>query len=127
MGENVVLRKNLINRTWFPLAVATIGYVFPLVVLYDLWETPPGMGVRPMGLPLAFLVFGAGTPACVIVMAVIGAMRMYREPRGKHGRSMDPIKTVALVAACLLSLLPMALTTVGVWWVVRSHHLWIEP
>lgn len=76
-----------------------------------------------MTVPLAFLLFGLGTPVAVATFAFLTVKD--RDPT--RPRMFTVIRNVIVTLACLVSLIPAILTTYGVFWVIDVHNLWLKP
>jgi hypothetical protein len=108
----------------FALCFAAFGSIPPLIQLIDLWQAPMGSGIRPMAAPIIFLIFGCGTPVLVVGLALY----IFKKSKevGLLFREVMAARTIACIAG-ILSLLPAFLSTYGLYWVIETRHLWMEP
>ena len=115
-------------KNWLPFAVlfaAILGSIVPLLNVLELWNLPNGSGIRPMGLPMQIIVYGLGTPAVVITLTILTFNRLASDPNGNwSGRLL--YGGLALLS-CSLALLPLLLSTVVTFWIIRTHNLWLKP
>jgi hypothetical protein len=108
----------------FALCAVGLGCIVPLHNLISLWQLPMESGIRPMEAPIAFVLFGCGTPALVIGLGFY-IFKKSKEP-GSVNREAMIARTLICIAG-VLSLLPTFLTTYGSFWVIKTRHLWLEP
>jgi hypothetical protein len=104
------------------LGYSTFAAIAELLSFLTLYYLPPGTGIRPMGWPVEFLFFGL----LPLVFSFATSFVTFKVHQSRQGSDCI-VPRIVMTIACLISIVPFLLTTVGMYWVIHEHKLWIKP
>ena len=120
------------SRTnWGPAILAALAWAYSSLAslvacgtIHTLSKVPVGTGIRPLGWPVQIVLYGFGAPAFSTIMLILVLVSTRDLDASFRSKSLP--RFLAAVA-CVLSVLPLLLTTLGMVWVIRARQLWLEP